>query len=124
MAQKKAAMTESFVHPAAGKSDRVDRYVAVRWKSGAEAKDKASLLRAAGVELATLDDKSQPPQLQVNQTDGLSWVQGPKGTRVPAEAIATLEASELVEWVSAGYRSAQADASVFTVNPTRVYIKE
>lgn len=122
--QKKTAMTESFVHPSAGKSDRIDRYIAIRWKADASAQDKVALLRTAGVELATLDENAQSPLPQVNQTDGLSWVQGPKGTGVTAEAIASLEASPLVEWLSPGYRAAQSDASVFTVNPTRIYIKE
>ena len=122
--QKKAAMTESFVHPAAGQSGRVDRYVAIRWKTGASAKEKAALLRTAGVELATLDEKAQAPLPRVNQTDGLSWVQGLKGARVPLDAITALEASALVDWVSPAYRGAQTEAALFTVNPTRVYIKE
>ena len=115
---------KSFVHPSAGVSTRVDRYLAVRWKSGVSADDRAKLLRAAGVELAGLDEKAMPPLPQVNQTDGLSWVQGAKGGSVPAEAIATLEKSELVEWVSPGYRAGQDASTVFTVNPTRLYVKE
>ncbi len=115
---------KSFVHPSAGVSTRVDRYLAVRWKSGVSADDRAKLLRAAGVELAGLDEKALPPLPQVNQTDGLSWVQGAKGGSVPAEAIATLEKSELVEWVSPGYRAGQDASTVFTVNPTRLYVKE
>lgn len=122
--QKKTVMTESFVHPSAGQSARIDRYIAIRWKTDASAQDKAALLRAAGVELATLNEKAQSPLPQVNQTDGLSWVQGAKGTQVTAEAIAALEASPLVEWLSPGYRAAQSEASIFTVNPTRIYIKE
>ena len=122
--QKKARLTESFVHPSAGVSTRVDRYLAVRWKNGVSADARAKLLRAAGVELAGLDEKAPPPLPQVNQTDGLSWVQGAKGGSVSAEAIATLEASELVEWVSPGYRAAQETSSIFTVNPTRLYVKE
>ena len=115
---------KSFVHPSAGVSTRVDRYLAVRWKSGVSADDRAKLLRAAGVELAGLDEKAMPPLPQVNQTDGLSWVQGAKGGSVSAEAIATLEKSELVEWVSPGYRAGQDASTVFTVNPTRLYVKE
>ena len=115
---------KSFVHPSAGVSTRVDRYLAVRWKSGVSADDRAKLLRAAGVELAGLDEKAPPPLPQVNQTDGLSWVQGAKGGSVSAEAIATLEKSELVEWVSPGYRAGQDASTVFTVNPTRLYVKE
>ena len=115
---------KSFVHPSAGASTRVDRYLAVRWKSGASADDRAKLLRAAGVELAGLDEKAPPPLPQVNQTDGLSWVQGAKGGSVSAEAIATLENSELVEWVSPGYRAGQDASNVFTVNPARLYVKE
>jgi len=122
--QKRAKLTESFIHPSAGKSTRVDRYLAVRWKDGVSAEDRSTLLRAAGVELAGLDEKAPPPLTQVNQTDGLSWVQGAKGGSVSADAIATLEASDLVEWVSLAFRGAQSDSSIFTVNPTRLYIKE
>jgi subtilisin family serine protease len=122
--QQKAKLTESFVHPSAGVSHRVDRYLAVRWKDNVSADDRARLLRAAGVELAALVDQGPSPLPQVNQTDGLSWVQGANGGSVSADAIATLEASDLVEWVSPGYRSAQSDSSIFTVNPTRLYVKE
>ena len=115
---------ESFVHPSAGVSTRVNRYLAVRWKGVVSADDRAGLLRAAGVELAGLDEKAPPPLPQVNQTDGLSWVQGAKGADVSAEAIATLENSELVEWVSPGYRATRDGSTIFTVNPARFYVKE
>ena len=48
-------------------------------------------------------------------------MQGAGGGHLEANAIATLEASDLVEWVSAGYRGAQTDSAVFAVNPTRIY---
>ena len=125
MAQaRKAAITEQFDHPAAGLSRRDPRYIAIRWKPGARQEDKLALLRAAGAELVPADPKAPPPLPQVNQTEGLSWVQGAGGANLEANAIATLEGSDIVEWVSAGYRGAQADSAVFAVNPTRVYVKE
>jgi hypothetical protein len=125
MAQaRKAAITEQFDHPAAGLSRRDPRYVAVRWKPGASQEDKLALLRSTGAELVPADPKAPPPLPRVNQTEGLSWVQGAGGANLEANAIATLEASDIVEWVSAGYRGAQADSAVFAVNPTRIYVKE
>jgi subtilisin family serine protease len=124
MAQKKPELVETFVHPAFGKCDRVDRYFAIRWKPDAVASDKAALLHTARVKLATLDDNSQRPLPQVNQTDGLSWVQDLKGAPISAESIATLEASPLVEWVSPAYRAVQKESQVFTLNPKRIYVKE
>ena len=121
MAQpKKTNLAENFVHPTIGKSDRVHRYVAIRWKDRVDPKDKADLLQAAGVELASLEEKSSPPLPQVNQTEGLSWVQGRDAANVTSDAIATLEASPLVEWVGPGYRAGKEQAQVFTVNPTRM----
>jgi subtilisin family serine protease len=122
--QKKPGLAETFDHPAFGKCDRVDRYVAIRWKAGSPDGDKTNLLRAAGVELAGLDEKPQRPLPQANQTDGLSWVQGARGTPVTLESITVLEESALVEWVSAAYRAVQGQSEIFTVNPTRIYIKE
>jgi hypothetical protein len=125
MAQKKpAAPAASFTHPSAGISTRVERYVAVRWHAGVAADAKAALLRTAGVELATLDEQAPPPLPHVNQTDGLSWIQGAGGTPVPLDALVVLEDSDLVEWLSPAYRAGQDAVSVFTVNPTRLYIKE
>jgi len=122
--QKKTAAGESFIHPSAGRSERIDRYVAVRWKDGAGGSERAGLLRTAALELASTGDKAQAPVVQVNQTDGLSWVQPKKGDRITLDTIATLEASDLVEWVSFGYRAAEGENTVFTVNPTRLYVKE
>jgi len=122
--QKKPELAETLVHPAFGKCSRVDRYLAIRWKPDAAAGGKTDLLKAARVELAALDDNSQRPLPQVNQTEGLSWVQGLKGAPISAEAIAALEASPLVEWVSPAYRAAAKESQVFTINPKRIYVKE
>jgi thermitase len=125
MAQsRKDTINEGFTHPVAGRSTRVGRYLAVRWRAGASMEAKAALLRDTALELATLDEGAKPPLPQVNQTDGLSWVQGQGGKPVPAEAIGALESSDLVEWVSPAYRGGQEQASLFTVNPTRVYVRE
>lgn len=117
-------MIENFIHPVAGKSERVSRYLAVRWRVQAPPKAKADLLRAAGVELATTNAKPQPPLPRVNQTEGLSWVQGVGGKPVPTDAAAKIEASDLVEWVSPGFRGSKNGVEIFTVNPARLYIKQ
>ncbi len=122
--QKKGAPATPFVHPVAGACERLDRYVAIRWKDGVTGDEKAALMRTAGVELATLDQRGEAPLPHVNQTEGLSWVQGAKGGTVSSEAIAALESSALVEWVAPAFRSAQSDASTFTVNPTRIYVRD
>jgi hypothetical protein len=98
MAQaRKAAITEQFDHPAAGLSRRDPRYLAIRWKPGARQEDKLALLRDAGAELVPADPKAPAPLPQVNQTEGLSWVQGAGGANLEANAIATLEGSDIVE---------------------------
>jgi Subtilase family len=117
-------MIDNFIHPVAGKSERVNRYLAVRWRPQAAPQARADLLRAAGVELATTNAKTQPPPLRVNQTEGLSWVQGAGGKPIPPDAPAKLEASELVEWVSPGFKGSKSGVEMFTVNPTRLYIKQ
>src|SRR5262245_49178028 len=121
----KSAMVETFTHPAAGRSQRDGRYLAVRWRARASKDEKAELLGAAGVEPATQDDQEQSPRPRINQTDGLWWVQGIGGADVPPDAVAKLEASPLVEWVSPVYRTAaKSRATMFTVNPTRLYVKQ
>lgn len=121
---RKDTNNDGFTHPVAGRSTRVGRYLAVRWRAGASMQAKAALLRDTALELATLDEAARPPLPQVNQTDGLSWVQGQGGKAVSVEAILALERSDLVEWVSSAFRGAQDGAALFTVNPTRLYIRE
>jgi len=121
---RKNAMIDTFHHPTAGACARASRYLAIRWRPQASAQAKADLLRAAGVELASLGDGARVPLPGVNQTDGLSWVQGTGAAAITADAVETLEASELVEWVSLAFRGAQSEAGVFTVNPTRLYVKQ
>jgi hypothetical protein len=123
-AQRKPALVKTFIHPAFGKCDRLDRYFAIRWRPDAAAGDRAGLLQIARVELATLDDDSQPPLPQLHQTDRFSWLQGPKGAPISAESVATLESSAKVEWVSPAYRAVEKESEVFTLNPTRIYVKE
>ena len=120
--QKKTA---PFVHPVLGESDRDPRYLAIRWRSGATAEDKAALLRSAGLELAKTEGKEQPPQVRVNQTLGLSWVQSKGAKNIPDDTIPRrLEESEVIEWVAPAFRSKQEGASLYAVNPTRLYVKE
>ena len=116
--------TAPFVHPVLGESDRDPRYLAIRWRSGATAEAKAALLRSAGLELATTEGKEQPPLLRVNQTLGLSWVQSKGAKNIPDDTIPQLEESEAVEWVAPAFRSKQDGAGLYTVNPTRLYVKE
>jgi hypothetical protein len=59
--QKKTRLTDTFHHPSAGTSTRVDRYVAVRWRGGVNEADKAKTLRASGVELVGPDEKAPRP---------------------------------------------------------------
>lgn len=116
--------TAPFVHPVLGESDRDPRYLAIWWRGGATAEAKAALLRSAGLELAITEGKEQPPQLRVNQTLGLSWVQSKGAKNIPDDTIPRLEASEAVEWVAPAFRSKQDGASLYAVNPTRLYVKE
>lgn len=115
--------TPAFFHPSAGASDRELTYLAVRWVAGADAEQRSALLDEAGVEPVT-GDATQRPQAQVNQTDGLTWVQGTGDGPVDDDAVRLLAASDLVEWVAPALRSRGGSAQVFTVNPTRVLVPE
>src|SRR5262245_64125719 len=116
--------TSPFVHPVLGESDRDPRYLAIRWRSGVTADAKAALLRSTGLEVAKTEGKEQPPQVQVNQTLGLSWVQSKGAKNIPDDTILRLEESEVIEWVAPAFRSKQQGSSLYAVNPTRLYVKE
>jgi subtilisin family serine protease len=126
-----------FHHPAAGLSRADLSIFAIRWRDGADAAVRDKLLADAGLVLLALDDKtSQTPLPQINQSDGLSWVRAARGDNA-AEAVAKLEGQDDVQWVMPALRPQQAGSagqatakdvaasfSLFTVNPTRFYVRE
>lgn len=114
-------------HPTAGEIKRVPHTLAIRWRANAADEAKAALLKDLRLVLATHAEKQPRPLPQINQTDGLSWVTGPqKDKPIDIEIIKNLESNPLVEWVSVALQSVKGQASetLFTVNPTRFYIKE
>jgi thermitase len=114
----------AFTHPALGPSELDATRVAVRWHHGAATDGRAALLDDLGLVTATLDEQRRPA-LAVNRTDGLWWVRRADGGPVDAGLLDRLEASELVEWAAPGYHAAGAEpASVFAVNPTRLYLHQ
>lgn len=115
-----------FQHPAAGLSRRLSEYLAIFWQPTAAKDARAALLKELGLELADLSGR-QPSMLRVNQTDLLSWVRSIDDKPLGDDLMAMLGASELVQWVSPGYRSERNktdDTAVFTVNPTRLYVQQ
>lgn len=84
-------------------------------------------MQDAGVEPATLGGKDEDGPLRVNQTDALTWARGIGGSAPDTAGIDRLRAHEAVRWVGRGYRALQGDegeTAVFTVNPTRIYVRE
>lgn len=126
----------TFEHPSAGPSHADLSIVAVRWRDEATVDAKRKLLADAGLELLQLGSPDQAPLVQVNQTDGLSWLRAAKQEALGAEAWKRLEQSGAVEWVMPAFRpqaarkvagTAAGDAnalSLFTINPTRFYVRE
>lgn len=122
----KESGAQRFRHPAAGASHRTSEYLAIFWRADAANDARSSLLRELGLELAQLAAKG-PTLLRVNQTDRLSWVKAVDGNTLSDEILSKLANSELVEWVSPGYRGerqSDAETGVFTVNPTRLYMRQ
>jgi hypothetical protein len=79
---KKGDAALEFFHPAAGLCRAEIEILAVRWKDGTDAATREKLLTDAGLTLLSLDAaSSQAPLLQVNQTDGLSWVRSGGGQK-------------------------------------------
>lgn len=117
---------QQFRHPAAGTARRASEYLAIFWRNDAQPEARTSLLEELGLELARLATKEQT-LLRVNQTQRLSWVRSANGKDIRSDTIAKLAASELVEWVSPGYRSERQgnnELGLFTVNPTRFYVRQ
>lgn len=124
-----------FQHPTAGPARTDPSIVAVRWRSGAAAADKRKLLDELGLSLYTL--ATEKPLVAVNQTDGLSWVSAGGDAPIAPSVIERLESSEIVEWVMPAMRAqgmpAQASTkaepaphgpALFTINPTRFYVRQ
>jgi thermitase len=125
---RKAKIERKFRHPTAGNVQQDARYLAIRWKTGASGDAKAALLRRNNLSLAKITGAAERPLPQVNQTDGLSWVEL-KGAKsgIDEDAIASLEGSDLIEWVSVafqGQRSKDHGSGLFAINPTRFYIAQ
>ena len=128
--QEKKAPTPSapfeFHHPAFGRCVRDDTRAAVRWRARTSQAAKERLLVDAGLTYATIATPAERPLLQVNQTEGLSWVQSVSGAAITAEQLRELQAANIVEWVASAYRADAADPTVpalFCVNPSRLYVK-
>jgi thermitase len=128
----------AFEHPASGHSERAASLVAVRWSTGADPAAKQALVDRAGLTAATIGTDDRRPAVVVNRTDGLWWLRAAGGGTVEENVLATLDASDLVEWVSPAYSAAAragagpaveavADApaagALFAVNPTRIWVR-
>ena len=130
MAQSKGFSKESapkqFRHPTAGAARRTSDYIAVFWREGASRDAREALINQHGLEFAELRAE-QPSMLKVNQTDRLSWLRAARGKAISDDVLAKLAESELVEWVSPGFRGERdqgESTGVFTVNPTRLYVRQ
>lgn len=135
----KGATALTFNHPANGPSHVDPTLAAVRWRDKLSADERTKALADAGLQLFALPKQGDAPLVQVNQTDGLSWVCSSSGNALSAAALKKLEASPLVEWVMPALRpdsaaSAKrgtelspgvgADMAAYTVNPTRLYVRQ
>lgn len=120
-----------FRHPSAGPCRRDAAKIAIRWKAGAEEEERTDLLDQAGLTLieapapekAGKDARLLPG---VNNSAALSWAEPKGGKTVSPQAVAKLKGSDLVEWVSGVYRAekgAPGLEGLFTVNPTRLYVR-
>jgi Subtilase family len=125
-APKKGPGNPKFKHPVAGTSTAVPEYLAIRWRENAEQEARKALLKELKLEFASLKTGDQPTMLRVNQTDLLSWVTAGDGQPIEEATIARLVDSDLVLWVSPAYRGERgesAETDLFTVNPTRLYLR-
>lgn len=132
----------TFDHPSAGTSRADLAILAVRWRDGTPAEARASLLADAGLGLLQIGSAQQAPLVQINQTEGLSWVHAKDDKPISMESIKRLEQSESVAWVMPAMRPASAANAakaakvmaaasddvaahaLFTINPTRFYVRE
>jgi len=112
-----------FTHPVVGRSELDAARVAVRWRPDPTAAAREALLQSLGLVPATPDEQPRRLVVAVAASDGLWWVQRADGGVVDADVLDRLTGSELVEWAAPGYR-ATGRGSVFTVNPTRLYLDQ
>lgn len=122
----KGTAGKKFKHPVAGTSTEVPRFLAIYWRPDSEPATRSAFLKEYKLELASLKSENAPPLLRINQTDLLSWVTGSDGKAVKAGTAAKIAESDVVEWVSPCYRGDRGESSetgLFTVNPTRLYLR-
>jgi subtilisin family serine protease len=113
-------------HPTAGRSSLEPGRIAIRWRPSGTDEERDSLLAEAGLAPVEPERGSQRPAVAVNRTRGLWWVRR-ENEPVPADLLARLEKSDLVEWVSPAYRAEggeQDESALFVVNPTRLYVRQ
>ena len=60
---RKDTNNDGFTHPVAGRSTRVGRYLAVRWRAGASMQAKAALLHNKETKLCDATRKTQTLQV-------------------------------------------------------------
>jgi subtilisin family serine protease len=125
--KKGPSVPTEFQHPTFGRCVRDPTRAAIRWRARTGPAAKEKLLDELGLAYAALPTQPERPLLQVNQTDGLSWVQARNGAALSAEQLRGLERSELVQWVAGAYRADRSDPGVpalFCVNPSRLYVRQ
>lgn len=126
-------MKDSYEHPTAGTCRRDPGKLAIRWQEGAPPDERDALLEELKLVLFRLEapeaaEAGRRPLRTANQTGGLSWVESEDGGPLGEDAVAALEGSELVHWVSPGLVSgAEGEEgpepeSVSCVDPTRLYV--
>lgn len=114
-----------FRHPVAGASTVVPEYLAIFWSEDADRDTREAVLREYGLALASLDRDKEGAMLRVNQTERLSWVAA-GGRAISDDTADKLGALGSVEWVSPAFRgenSETGETGLFTVNPTRLYVR-
>jgi subtilisin family serine protease len=118
---------DTFVHPQAGRVEHDRTRLAVRWRDGVDEAAKQARLSELKLVLAAREDEPPPPAPNVNQTSYLSWVRPQTGGVISPATEQQLEQSDLVEWIARAYRregAEDAEAGLFAVNPTRVYVAQ
>ncbi len=123
-----------FDHPSAGRCKADRSKLAIRWSGGVTVAERDALLERLELELAATGSEEEAatdgrrrPGERVNQTEGLSWVTRADGARISRSTIRDLEASTEVDWISLAFRTGAGGeelASLFGVNPTRVYVSD
>ena len=122
----KTSGAAKFKHPAAGMATQIPGYLAIFWRENTDQETRNAVLDEYGLVLAVLKNNKQGTLLRVNQTDRLSWVAASSGRSISGDTAAKLGANEAVEWVSPAFRGESgesAETSLFTVNPTRLYVR-